>query len=255
VLSEESRSEGKKHVDLYVHKGLLKKVEGLGGVAAEMGAGIKRADLVAEWEEYGREAGEGRDKWGKTVFNGLPKDHDGDFYVGRVVPVLHYCMGGITINEDGQVLTEGGLVVDGLWAAGEVAGGVHGENRLAGNSLLECTVFGKKVGELVGVREGGAGGGGAGGGGGGGGGGGSKREWRNVKVDAQELAKHDRPDDCHVALHGKVFDFTDFAEDHPPGAESIYQLCGMEATEVFDAIHNVNMLDDFEDETVGVWVG
>lgn len=51
---------------------------------------------------------------------------------GIVTPVVHYCMGGITINENGQVLNKMGAVIKGLLAAGEIIGGLHGKNRLGG---------------------------------------------------------------------------------------------------------------------------
>jgi len=56
-------------------------------------------------------------------------------------------MGGIKFSPQGQVLTQENVPILGLWAAGEVTGGLHGENRLGGNSLLECVVFGRRVGK------------------------------------------------------------------------------------------------------------
>merc|ERR1712100_680459 len=64
------------------------------------------------------------------------------FYVAVITPVIHYCMGGLEITPDAEVLGSDG-VIPGLYAAGEVAGGVHGNNRLGGNSLLDCVVFGR----------------------------------------------------------------------------------------------------------------
>jgi len=55
-------------------------------------------------------------------------------------PVLHYQNGGLVIDEHGQT------TVEGLYACGEIAGGTHGRNRMMGNSLLECTVFGRRAG-------------------------------------------------------------------------------------------------------------
>jgi len=56
-------------------------------------------------------------------------------------------MGGLEINEDSLVINEKGVPIPGLYAAGEVAGGVHGNNRLGGNSLLDCVVFGRVSGK------------------------------------------------------------------------------------------------------------
>jgi len=58
-------------------------------------------------------------------------------------PVLHYQNGGLVIDEDGQT------AVEGLYACGEIAGGTHGVNRMMGNSLLECTVFGRRAGKAA----------------------------------------------------------------------------------------------------------
>jgi len=58
-------------------------------------------------------------------------------------PVLHYQNGGLVIDRDGQT------TVDGLYACGEIAGGTHGRNRMMGNSLLECVVFGRRAGRAA----------------------------------------------------------------------------------------------------------
>jgi len=62
-----------------------------------------------------------------------------------VFPTLHYQNGGIEINSNAEVLSPNG-VIHGLFAAGEVTGGVHGKNRLMGNSLLDTQVFGRIAG-------------------------------------------------------------------------------------------------------------
>jgi succinate dehydrogenase/fumarate reductase flavoprotein subunit len=58
-------------------------------------------------------------------------------------PVLHYQNGGLVIDERGET------TVPGLFAAGEIAGGTHGRNRMMGNSLLECCVFGRRAGKAA----------------------------------------------------------------------------------------------------------
>jgi aspartate oxidase len=58
-------------------------------------------------------------------------------------PVLHYQNGGLVIDTDAQT------TVEGLYACGEIAGGTHGRNRMMGNSLLECTVFGRRAGRAA----------------------------------------------------------------------------------------------------------
>ncbi len=98
VLSSSAAEDGKKHVDLYTHKGLLKRLEGVQALADWMG--VSKATVVATLREYQNEAEKGIDKFGKTTFRGVPaEDLDKEiFYAGKVTPVLHYCMGGITID-------------------------------------------------------------------------------------------------------------------------------------------------------------
>jgi len=56
-------------------------------------------------------------------------------------------MGGLRINERSEVLNKDGKVIPGFFAGGECAGGVHNKNRLAGNSLVDCVVYGRTAGE------------------------------------------------------------------------------------------------------------
>jgi len=64
------------------------------------------------------------------------------FYVAIITPVIHYCMGGLETTCKGECVRNG-KPLPGLYVAGEAAGGVHGNNRLGGNSLLDCVVFGR----------------------------------------------------------------------------------------------------------------
>merc|ERR1711939_116265 len=95
-------------------------------------------------EAYG--GGKSWDVWGKKFFHNLPLETEDAFHVAIVTPVIHYCMGGLNIDEDSQVLGSGDKVIGGLYCGGEAAGGVHGSNRLGGNSLLDCVVFGRVSG-------------------------------------------------------------------------------------------------------------
>jgi len=67
-----------------------------------------------------------------------------------VRPTIHYCMGGIPVNTNGQVCSSGENFVEGFFAAGETACvSVHGANRLGSNSLLECVVYGRRTGAAI----------------------------------------------------------------------------------------------------------
>eukprot|EP00796_Vickermania_ingenoplastis_P005533 gene5534-3991_t len=91
---------------------------------------------------------------GKSVFP-CKLGPQGPFYVAFVTPSIHYTMGGCLISPSGEIQsaeTDGEGIghrrpILGLFGAGEVTGGVHGKNRLGGNSLLECVVFGRVAGK------------------------------------------------------------------------------------------------------------
>merc|ERR1712025_704399 len=70
------------------------------------------------------------------------------FYVAIITPVIHYCMGGLECTVDAECQDSKG-VIPGLYVAGEAAGGIHGNNRLGGNSLLDCVVYGRVAGKAA----------------------------------------------------------------------------------------------------------
>ena len=65
------------------------------------------------------------------------------YYAVMVAPGIHHTMGGVKINTAAEVLTEAGEAIPGLYAAGEVTGGVHGANRLGGNAVCDIIVYGR----------------------------------------------------------------------------------------------------------------
>lgn len=73
---------------------------------------------------------------------------NGKYYAIEIAPAVHYTMGGIKINKNAEVLDKSGQVIKGLYAAGEVTGGVQGGNRLGGNSLADIIVFGRIAGKM-----------------------------------------------------------------------------------------------------------
>merc|ERR1712100_145493 len=97
------------------------------------------------WDEPSGKTGSGK-KFYHNVITGAQFASE-PFYVAIITPVIHYCMGGLEIDANSVVLAKStGKPITGLYAAGEVAGGVHGNNRLGGNSLLDCVVFGRVSG-------------------------------------------------------------------------------------------------------------
>lgn len=68
------------------------------------------------------------------------------FYAIKIAPGIHYTMGGVKINTNTEVLNKDGQPIPGLFAAGEVTGGLHGQNRIGGNSVAEIIIFGRQAG-------------------------------------------------------------------------------------------------------------
>lgn len=133
------------HIGFYEWKGLLKKVKVRDLQPAVIAAVDKYAKAVAEGakDEFGRST------YGRWTLKAGEENRDEDIYIGRVTPIVHFTMGGVAFDEQGHVLRQrdGKLVpIPGLLAAGEITGGIHGDNRLGGSSLLECVVFGRAAG-------------------------------------------------------------------------------------------------------------
>ena len=74
---------------------------------------------------------------------------EGPWYACKKVPTVHHTMGGIKINTNAQVVGTDGKVIPGLYAAGEVTGGIHGSNRLGGNAIADVMTFGRTAGKNV----------------------------------------------------------------------------------------------------------
>lgn len=131
-----------KAIEGYVKQGLLTEgetpealAEKLGIPAAEFAETIKKYNEIQKSgndTEFGRKASE------------MPRALvEGPYFAVEVGPAIHHTMGGIKINPDAEVLDSKGNVIPGLYAAGEVTGGVHGGNRLGGNAVADICVYGK----------------------------------------------------------------------------------------------------------------
>ncbi|KAL9139005.1 succinate dehydrogenaase [Amphidinium carterae] len=231
------------------------------------------------WDEASGKTGSGK----KFYHNIIPGDKVAaePFYVAIITPVIHYCMGGLEIDEDSAVVDAKGKAIPGLYAAGEVAGGVHGNNRLGGNSLLDCVVFGRVSGraaakyilggdvkptslqDLSGgglsgevkaskfsggayednMNPGAAKAGGAAPGAVGGG------------YSMADVAKHNTKQDCWVVLSGKVLNVTSFLSEHPGGELAILTFAGKDATEEFDMIHPPDVIEKYAPDAVIGMIG
>ena len=132
-----------KAADGYVKKGFA--VEGtLEEIAAKIGTDAKT--LEATLNKYNEAVKNKVD----SEFNKktLPKELTGTkYYVIEISPAVHHTMGGVRINANAEVLGKNGRPIKGLYAAGEVTGGIHGANRIGGNAVADITIFGKIAGE------------------------------------------------------------------------------------------------------------
>ncbi|KAF4635160.1 hypothetical protein G7Y89_g2938 [Cudoniella acicularis] len=135
------------HTRHYSGRGLMKKMTGKELVKE---IGCTPDHLQSTFKAYNEIAdGKKKDPYGKKFFLNGPLDVNDDFHVALMEPVLHFTMGGIEINDKAQILNSEGKPFEGLYACGELAGGVHGANRLGGSSLLGCVVYGRVAGETA----------------------------------------------------------------------------------------------------------
>eukprot|EP01125_Pyxidicula_operculata_P001453 TRINITY_DN11335_c0_g1_i1.p1 TRINITY_DN11335_c0_g1~~TRINITY_DN11335_c0_g1_i1.p1 ORF type:complete len:642 (+),score=203.05 TRINITY_DN11335_c0_g1_i1:42-1967(+) len=145
VLNSAASSQIEWHCKHYSGRGLMRFYKS--GEEFCKAAKIDGKVLEATFNKYNEGAKNNNDEYAKKFFDGAPFSMKDSFYVSIITPVLHYTMGGIRINTDGSVQKEGSSdPIPGLFAGGEVAGGVHGLNRLGGSSLLGCVVFGRVCG-------------------------------------------------------------------------------------------------------------
>jgi len=147
VLDEATHKKTSSHVDFYLWKGLMRMTT-IGELAEQFpDTAMKTFENYAEIAAGQSEDALGRKSFGSWSMSDITRDTI--IYVGRITPAVHFTMGGVVISEQGEVLNAEERPIKGLWAAGEVTGGIHGENRLGGSSLLECVVFGRIAGDQV----------------------------------------------------------------------------------------------------------
>lgn len=131
-------------VETLVENGTVFRADTIEELAEQIG--IDPAVLVETHNNFNSYVQTGIDpEFGRTLFG--EEILDTPFYASPRMPTVHHTMGGVQINLNGEVLDESGTPIPGLYAAGEVTGGIHGSNRLGGNALVDIHVFGKTAGE------------------------------------------------------------------------------------------------------------
>ncbi|KAF9110218.1 hypothetical protein BGX27_006636 [Mortierella sp. AM989] len=287
VLNTPAAKEIEWHCKHYVGRGLMKYFKNGEELAKEIG--IPPSELKKTFDDYNAIAeGKVKDPWGKKYFHNYPIKMEQDFHVARMAPVLHYTMGGVDINDEANIKDTSDKEIPGLFAAGEMCGGVHGANRLGGSSLLGCVVFGRTAGDSVSkyVKSNPVVGSGAGAAAQAislpGGfttsvtvdpsgnkinleiswGGAAKAVAASAapaaaeapkklpSISAAEVAKHNTPEDCWVIVNGQVLDVTKFLPDHPGGKKAILLFAGRDATEEFNMLHKPDVVEKYAPESL-----
>ncbi|MBM6614982.1 flavocytochrome c [Desemzia sp. RIT804] len=98
------------------------------------------------------------DTWNQSVANKADEEYNrttamendltkSNYFAIKIAPGIHYTMGGIKINTQTEVLNKENQPIEGLYAAGELVGGLHGNNRIGGNSVAEIIIFGRQAGQ------------------------------------------------------------------------------------------------------------
>ena len=108
--------------------------------------GVPAENLIAAVDNFNSHVdNKTTDEFGRTLYS--TKIDQAPYYACMRIPTIHHTMGGLKINTSAQVINDSGEVIPGLYAAGEVTGGIHGSNRLGGNALSDILVFGRIAGK------------------------------------------------------------------------------------------------------------
>ena len=132
-------------IETYQNQGVLISAATIAELADKMG--INRQTLTSTMSRYTEMQLNGKDDdFGRAASAMTAPLNVPPFYAVGVTPAIHHTMGGIKVDPDMHVLREDGTVLPGLYAAGEVTGGLHGANRLGGNGVGDVVVNGKIAG-------------------------------------------------------------------------------------------------------------
>ena len=143
LLFDQGVRESLKAIEGYVKQGLLTQDDTLAGLAAKLNMSAENLEAsVKAYNDY-QAGGNGDKDFGRKASEMPRAIATGPYYAVEVGPAVHHTMGGIKINTNAEVLNTSDAVIPGLYAAGEVTGGVHGGNRLGGNAVADICIYGK----------------------------------------------------------------------------------------------------------------
>ncbi|MBY5991503.1 flavocytochrome c [Ferrimonas balearica] len=144
LIFDDSVRHSLKKIERYIELGVVPTNASLKALGEAQG--IDGAELEKTVARYNEFVASGQDA--DFARPNLPRSlNQGSFYAIEVTPAVHHTMGGVKIDNQSEVLGDDGKVIKGMFAAGEVSGGVHGANRLGGNAISDIVTFGRLAGE------------------------------------------------------------------------------------------------------------
>ena len=145
IIFDQKLRDNLKAIEKYVKSGITVQADTIEGLAEQLNIDpATLAKTLADWNEIVKNQ---RDtQFGRTT--GMKEDlTTPPYYAIRIAPGIHHTMGGVKINVAAEVINTEGAAIPGLFAAGEVCGGVHGGNRLGGNAVADIVIFGRIAAE------------------------------------------------------------------------------------------------------------
>ncbi|KES18916.1 Succinate dehydrogenase/fumarate reductase, flavoprotein subunit, partial [Gilliamella apicola SCGC AB-598-I20] len=144
ILFDQQVRDENKAVEEYVSQDLVVQADSINELAQKLS--IDANTLCNTIERYNQFVNTKQDEdYGRTTGMRHPINK-APYYAIKIAPGVHHTMGGVTINTHTQVLDTGKNVIQGVFAAGEVVGGVHGANRIGGNAVADIIIFGMQAG-------------------------------------------------------------------------------------------------------------
>lgn len=146
LLFDQEVRESLKAIESYIKGGIIVEADTIEGLAEQIG--VDPANLKETMEKYAGYQASGSDPdFGRASME-FPLTQ-AKYYAGLCAPAVHHTMGGVKINTEAQVLNTDGNPIPGLFAGGEITGGVHGGNRLGGNAVADIVIFGRIAGSAA----------------------------------------------------------------------------------------------------------
>lgn len=145
ILFDQNLRDHLKAIEKYVKSGITVQADTIEGLADQLGIDAETlAKTLNDWNGYVKDQ---RDPdFGRTT--GMDADLTvPPYYAIKIAPGIHHTMGGVKIDTAAQVISTEGKIIPGLFAAGEVTGGVHGGNRLGGNAVADIVIYGRIAAE------------------------------------------------------------------------------------------------------------